>query len=253
MKQKIFQWQRPGDIAIANAECSLSANAAKACPADTMLFSTKSPKKPGAYTNDAYIFMKTTDQQFAVARHELPMIGLHNAENAMAAYLCCVSAGISVADIREGTKTFVPHKHRMEKIAEKNDVLFYDDSKGTNVAATTASLRKFPRPVVLIAGGVDKGGSYAPIMEILAEVGKGLIVLGEAAPLLQQAAQTAKVSIPVIAVTSMQQAVTQAHALCVSGDAVVLSPACSSYDMYKNYMQRGQDFCDNVTQLLNTI
>ncbi|MBS1121615.1 MAG: UDP-N-acetylmuramoylalanine/D-glutamate ligase, partial [Deltaproteobacteria bacterium] len=116
-----------------------------------------------------------------------------------------------------------------------------------NVASVAASVRGFPRPLVLIAGGVDKGGSYQPMLEALDGVCKGIILIGKAGPLIRGAAEAHGVSYPVIDASDMHDAVARATALCASGDAVVLSPACASYDMFDNFGHRGRVFREAVS------
>jgi UDP-N-acetylmuramoylalanine--D-glutamate ligase len=175
------------------------------------------------------------------------IVGNHNLENAMGAYLSARACGVSIDAIRAGARSYRPLPHRMELVGDKDGVYFYDDSKGTNVASVAASVRGFPRPLVLIAGGVDKGGSYAPMLEALADVCKGIILIGAAAPLIRRACDQAAVPYPVIDAIDMHDAVARATALCGSGDAVVLSPACASYDMFQNYGHRGRVFRDAVS------
>ena len=122
------------------------------------------------------------------------------------------------------------------------DVLFYDDSKGTNVAAVAASLRGFPRPVVLIAGGVDKGGSYEPLLDVLDEAARAVVLIGDAAPIIRRAAEARGATYPLIDAASMEEAVARAVDASQPGDAIVLSPACSSYDMFRNFGERGMAF-----------
>ena len=137
--------------------------------------------------------------------------------------------------------------HRMQLIATVDGVQYYDDSKGTNVASVAASVRGFPRPLVLIAGGVDKGGSYAPMLEALDGVCKGLVLIGAAAPLIRDAASAHRVTYPVVDAGDMHDAVRRATELCARGDAVVLSPACASYDMFQNFGHRGRVFREAVS------
>ena len=113
---------------------------------------------------------------------------------------------------------------------------------GTNVAAVAASLHGFPRRVVLIAGGVDKGGAYDSLLDVLDEVARAVVLIGEAAPIIRQAAEKRGVRYPLVDAASMEQAVAQAATLAQPGDAVVLSPACSSYDMFRNFGERGMAF-----------
>src|SRR5262249_13825528 len=135
----------------------------------------------------------------------------------------------------------------MELVGELANIYYYDDSKGTNVASVAASVRGFPRPLVLIAGGVDKGGSYAPMLEALDGVCKGMILIGAAAPIIREAAAGHGVSYPVVDATDMHDAVARAAGMCAAGDAVVLSPACASYDMFQNFGHRGRVFREAVS------
>jgi UDP-N-acetylmuramoylalanine--D-glutamate ligase len=134
----------------------------------------------------------------------------------------------------------------MELVGDKANIYFYDDSKGTNVASVAASVRGFPRPLVLIAGGVDKGGSYEPMLQALAGVCKGIVLIGKAAPLIREAAVQHGASYPLIDAADMHEAVSRATELCEAGDAVVLSPACASYDMFQNFGHRGRVFREAV-------
>jgi UDP-N-acetylmuramoylalanine--D-glutamate ligase len=172
----------------------------------------------------------------------------------MCAYLATRDIGLSVDAIRAGARAYRPLPHRMELVGDKANIYYYDDSKGTNVASVAASVRGFPRPLVLIAGGVDKGGSYEPMLEALDGVCKGIVLIGQAAPLIRAAAAAhrtgataAPVTYPVIDATDMHDAVRRATELCGSGDAVVLSPACASYDMFQNFGHRGRVFREAVS------
>jgi UDP-N-acetylmuramoylalanine--D-glutamate ligase len=135
----------------------------------------------------------------------------------------------------------------MELVGDRGNIYYYDDSKGTNVASVAASVRGFPRPLVLIAGGVDKGGSYEPMLEALDGVCKGIVLIGKAAPLIRDAAAAHGVTYPVIDAADMHDAVRRATELCSAGDAVVLSPACASYDMFQNFGHRGRVFREAVS------
>jgi UDP-N-acetylmuramoylalanine-D-glutamate ligase len=177
---------------------------------------------------------------------DLDIVGNHNLENAMCAYLAARDVGISIDAVRAGARAYRPLPHRMELVGDKAGIYFYDDSKGTNVASVAASVRGFPRPLVLIAGGVDKGGSYAPMLEALDGVCKGMVLIGQAAPLIRAAAAEHRAGYPVIDAGDMHDAVRRATELCTTGDAVVLSPACASYDMFQNFGHRGRVFREAV-------
>jgi UDP-N-acetylmuramoylalanine--D-glutamate ligase len=165
----------------------------------------------------------------------------------MCAYLAARSVGVSVDAVRAGARAYRPLPHRMELVGDRGNIYYYDDSKGTNVASVAASVRGFPRSLVLIAGGVDKGGSYEPMLEALDGVCKGIVLIGKAAPLIRTAAEQHGARYPLVDASDMHDAVRRATELCAPGDAVVLSPACASYDMFQNYGHRGRVFREAVS------
>jgi UDP-N-acetylmuramoylalanine--D-glutamate ligase len=179
---------------------------------------------------------------------DLPgLYGRHNQENALAASLSARLLGASAETVLATLRAFRPLPHRMILVGERNDVAFFDDSKGTNVGAVVAALTGFPRRVVLIAGGRDKGGSYEPLADALRAVGRAAVLLGEAAERIGRALEGV---VEVVYATSMDDAVARAATLAQPGDAVVLSPACSSFDMFTNYGQRGDAFVSAVTKVI---
>jgi len=249
MKTRVYKWQTADDVAIANANCELTMAVARTVPSSLLLFDSRKEVEQGAClsADKSEIILRLPglpEERYPAS--DLPLIGTHNLENAMAAYLAARSVGVEPDAIRRGAQAFSPQKHRMELVGRlprgDGDLVYYDDSKGTNVAAVAASMRGFPRPVVLIAGGVDKGGAYDEMFEALAPVARGLVLIGRAAPLIDEAAKKFGADYPVVHAEDMHEAVKRATELAESGDAVVLSPACSSYDMYKNFGERGMDF-----------
>ncbi|MBL4633450.1 MAG: UDP-N-acetylmuramoyl-L-alanine--D-glutamate ligase [Kofleriaceae bacterium] len=246
MKTRVYQWLGEADHAIANACDARTIEGATLSPATVHLFDSTqdaSPALGASIDHDKQELLIAIDGQVEhYPISDLPIIGNHNMENAMAAYLCARLAGVAPSAIRQGARAFTPQKHRMELVADAQGIQYFDDSKGTNVAAVAASLKGFPRKLVLIAGGVDKGGSYDDMFTVLSEVATGLILLGEAAPIIQKAAEEFDVSYPVQVVANMSDAVARAREIAQEGQAVVLSPACSSYDMYPNFAERGMDF-----------
>lgn len=180
---------------------------------------------------------------------ELQIVGRHNLANALAAFLLMRASGLATYEqVRRAARSFVALPHRMQLVAEVRGIRYYDDSKGTNVDAVVAGLDGFPRPLALIAGGRDKGGSYEPLRAVLEQgATRGLVLIGEAAPLI--AAAFSGVKFPVRQAATLEAAVTEATSLCQSGDAVVLSPACSSFDMFRDYAHRAEVFADSVRQL----
>lgn len=184
---------------------------------------------------------------------ELQLIGRHNLGNVLAAFLLMRASGLATYEqTRRAAARFLPLPHRMELVGEVAGVRYYDDSKGTNVDAVVAGLDGFPRPLCLIAGGRHKGGSYAPLREVLCRLPaqtpcRGVLLIGEAAPLLHEA--LAGCPFPVQRADTLPEAVRAATQLCRAGDAVVLSPACSSFDMFTDYAHRAQVFVGAVQAL----
>jgi len=179
---------------------------------------------------------------------DLALVGRHNLGNALAAFLAMRGSGLATPEqVLDGARRFRPLPHRMELVGEVRGVRFYDDSKGTNVAAVVASLDGFPHPFLLIAGGRDKGGSYQPLRDVLhRNMARAVVLIGEAADKIASAVEGV---VPVHRAASMDEAVRHAAAHAAQGDAVVLSPACSSYDMFDNYIHRGAAFRDAVQRL----
>lgn len=189
-----------------------------------------------------------TQRGIAIARSHLQLSGNHNAANACAAMAIAGAFDVPAPAIAAGMAATRGLPHRAALVADHAGVRWYDDSKATNVGAAIAALRGLAEArAVLIAGGRDKQGSYAPLAALLAERGRALVVLGEAAELIAGAAAGV---LPIARASSMDDAVAKAASLARAGDAVLLSPACSSYDMYKSFGARGDDFARAVTQYL---
>jgi UDP-N-acetylmuramoylalanine--D-glutamate ligase len=181
------------------------------------------------------------------ARSLLRISGGHNALNAAAAIAAVTPFGVSPETVREVLARFEGLAHRMVLVGESRGVRFYDDSKGTNVGATVAALANVVEPkAVLVAGGRDKGGSYAPLVAALADKGRAVVVLGEAKEAIAKAVGS---TLPVFVANDMEDAVRLAAAAAQPGDAVLLSPACSSFDMFKDYKERGDVFAAAVRKL----
>jgi UDP-N-acetylmuramoylalanine--D-glutamate ligase len=173
--------------------------------------------------------------------------GLHNLDNAAAAIATARALDLAPAAIRKALAEFRPLPHRMTRVATVRGVNFYDDSKGTNVGAAVTAVRGLSETRgVLIAGGRDKQGSYEPLVSALEAKGRAVVVLGEASDRIASAVGS---RVPLARATSMEDAVNQAFARALPGDAVLLSPACSSFDMFKSYADRGDQFALAVQRL----
>jgi UDP-N-acetylmuramoylalanine--D-glutamate ligase len=182
-----------------------------------------------------------------LALKDLPLAGLHNAANALAALALCRAAGLPMPPLLDALRAFKGLPHRVEWVAEIDGVVFYDDSKGTNVGATEAALKGMTQPVVLIVGGDGKGQDFSPLCAAVAQHARAVVQIGRDGALI--AAAIADAGVPVQRAESMQDAVQQAFALAQPGDVVLLSPACASFDMFKNYAHRAEVFIAAVQAL----
>lgn len=175
--------------------------------------------------------------------------GLHNAENAMAAFAACSALGIQPENANEALRGFAPPLHRCELIRTLDGVEYINDSKATNLHALDSALRSQSRPVVLIAGGKQKGLDYSEILPRVEDKAKGVVVFGEIAEQLADALQPVSDSIPVAIATSLEEAVQQAKHMAGYGDTILLSPGTSSFDMFSGYEDRGDCFRRIVNEL----
>jgi UDP-N-acetylmuramoylalanine--D-glutamate ligase len=178
---------------------------------------------------------------------ELQLAGLHNAANALAALALCRAIDLPLPVLLQGLRSFKGLPHRVERVREIGGVTYYDDSKGTNVGATIAALQGLGRKAVLIAGGEGKGQDFAPLGAAVAGHARAVVLIGRDAPLIAAALERSGVK-PVFA-GDMGDAVRQAARLAQPGDAVLLSPACASFDMFRNYAHRAEVFIEAVNEL----
>ncbi|HEV8097415.1 MAG TPA: UDP-N-acetylmuramoyl-L-alanine--D-glutamate ligase [Burkholderiales bacterium] len=182
-----------------------------------------------------------------LALDELPIFGLHNAANALAACALAVAGGASLQSLAPGLRTFRGLPHRLQLVGERRGVVWYDDSKGTNVGATIAALEGLGRKAVLIAGGEGKGQDFSPLGEAVRAHASRVLLIGRDAPQIEQA--LAASGVPLEHCGSLEQAVARAAECARRGEAVLLSPACASFDMFRDYRQRGEAFCTAVRAL----
>ncbi len=247
-KARIFRAQGRDDFAVVNADDSLAMRVSEGIAARRVVFSTErrvaeGGSQGGWLDGDSLVLRLPGGDEERYPAQLPALTGRHNQSNALAALLAGRLAGATPDEARRGLLGFRALPHRMELVAEANGVAYFDDSKGTNVGAVVAALAGFPRPVVLIAGGRDKGGDYAPLAAALAAVGRGAVLIGEAADRIAAAlASSLPRPLPVERAASMEEAVSAAAGLARPGDAVVLSPACSSFDMFRDYAHRADVF-----------
>jgi UDP-N-acetylmuramoylalanine--D-glutamate ligase len=173
-------------------------------------------------------------------------IANHDIENNLAAYALCREFGVPPQKIIQALMTFKKPEHRLEFVREKEGVFYYNDSKGTNIEAVIRAVQFLPGPVILIAGGVDKGASYTPWLEVFANKVKSICAIGQAAGKMQT--QLAS-HFPFKRFKTLEQAVRQSSQFATRGDYVLLSPGCASYDMFNDYAHRGNEFKQIVHRL----
>jgi UDP-N-acetylmuramoylalanine--D-glutamate ligase len=177
----------------------------------------------------------------------LRVAGLHNAANAMATLALAAAAGVPEDAVVQALRAFAGLAHRVEFVAEVDGCRYYDDSKGTNVGATVAALSGLPQPVVLIAGGDGKGQDFTPLAAVAAARARAVVLIGRDAPRIAEV--LAPVGVPIVKAADMDDAVRRAAAAARPGDAVLLSPACASFDMFRNYEHRAEVFRAAVARL----
>jgi UDP-N-acetylmuramoylalanine--D-glutamate ligase len=180
---------------------------------------------------------------------ELPVAGLHNAANALAALALTTSIDLPLNGLLQGLAQFKGLPHRVEFVDEIDGVRFYDDSKGTNVGATEAALTGMGRKVVVILGGDGKGQDFSPLKQAVARNTRAVVLIGRDAPLIEKAITGS--GVPMERASTMEAAVELAFELASEGEAVLLSPACASWDMFRNYAHRAEVFIAAVRGLKN--
>ena len=215
--------------------------------AQQLPFTQKQVVEQGAYLKDDRIIVRYKEQECDMYLQELALGGRHNVYNSMAAALAAKAMDIDNAAIREGLATFQAVEHRLEKVLSIKDVLYINDSKATNVDAAWYALECQTRPVVWIVGGTDKGNDYSSLVPLAKEKVKAIICMGLDNEKIHAA--FGEVVSKMYDVTSAQDAVKTAHKIAASGDVVLLSPCCASFDLFKNYEDRGRQFKDAVRSL----
>jgi UDP-N-acetylmuramoylalanine--D-glutamate ligase len=208
-------------------------------------FSTAKQLEEGAFAKDGDLHVRLNGNEFIYARDLSPLVGIHNTENILAALLTAHIYGIGQATISAVLREFKGLSHRVELVRELKGVRYYNDSKATNVDATKRALENIEGSVILIAGGKDKGGSYQAITEVARKI-KVLIVIGEAK---EKIVSELGSHVVIYKEEDMDSAVRTAHEVAESGDIVLLSPMCSSFDMFTDYKDRGDAYRKIVESL----
>ena len=212
-------------------------------------FSQEKEVKQGAYLKDDRIIVKYEEDESEIYLKELALGGKHNIYNSMAAALAAKATGIDNEVIRNSLKTFQPIEHRLEPVLSIKDVLYINDSKATNVDSAWYALECQTRPVVWIVGGTDKGNDYSVLEKLVKEKVKAIVCLGLDNKKIHEAFEGIVGSGNIIDTHSTQEAVQAAGGFAKAGDVVLLSPCCASFDLFRNYEDRGEKFKEAVRNL----
>ncbi len=246
-KARIFENQRETDFAIVNADDDLSMSLSSGIKSQLLLFSRKRPVEEGCFLSEGKVLFRMAGRTEEICpAGEIAIKGVHNLENAMAAVAAGSLLGLEPIVLRKALQSFPGLEHRLELVLEKDGVRYVNDSKGTNVGAVLKSLESFESPIILIAGGRDKGSDFSPLMEAAKGRVKSFILIGEAREKIRAAVNA---SASVFEACDMKDAVRRAHSLAEKGDVILLSPACASFDMFANFEERGRVFRNEVLDL----
>jgi UDP-N-acetylmuramoylalanine--D-glutamate ligase len=240
-KRRLFDGASSESVSVFNADDPTSRDMLSSVAGRRLRFSMVG-EADGWY--DAERALLKIGSEDLLPRSELQLLGDHNVANALAAALAVQATGVDLPTIAGGLRTFRPLEHRMEPVRELAGVLWINDSKATNVASTEMAVRAMTRPFVLLLGGRHKGEPYTRLGPLLAGRCRAVVAFGEAGPIILR--DLSGQGTPVLPGTSFDAVMTQARELGRPGDVVLLSPACSSYDMFTNYEARGRRFREMV-------
>jgi UDP-N-acetylmuramoylalanine--D-glutamate ligase len=248
-KFRIIKNQQAGDYFIFNADDEVIMEYLQKHITETnpLPFSMKQEFNKGGWIKNDQMMLKVLEERVSMSIYDFALKGKHNQYNTMAAGIAAATLGIRKEKIREAVATFHSLEHRMEHVATVRGVEFVNDSKATNVNSTWYALESMEHPTVLILGGIDKGNDYSLIEDLVKEKVKAIVCLGIDNAKIHKAFENI---VPIVVDTdSAHAAVRQSFRLSQKGDVVLLSPACASFDLFKNYEDRGKQFKEAVREL----
>lgn len=250
-KAKIFANQDQSDWLILNWDDEGTRKLAQSARSKVIFFSRKHNLEEGFCVADGYLTAKFGGRNVPIIKTEDIFIkGGHNLENALAAAAAGWVMDVGPEEINKTLATFRGVEHRLERVLIHDGIEYVNDSKGTNPDASIKALEAYNNPIILIAGGKNKGSDFLPFAEVIKEKVKALILLGQAAPEIETAVKKVGYA-NIYHVGNYPEAVEKATALAADGDVVLLSPACASWDMFRNYEERGELFKELVKQNVN--
>lgn len=245
-KARIFENQRSDDFALLNADDPSCEEMAPRGRGQVAWFSRKKEVHQGAFVRGGRIFFNDAKgQREVMLASEIPLKGAHNLENVLAAVCTGMLLGCDPQVIQKTVKSFKAVEHRLEFVARIDGVEYYNDSKATNVDATIKALESFPANIHLILGGKDKGSDYSALNDLLRQRVKRVYTIGAAAAKIESQIKGP----PVVHAETLENAIQAATGAAIAGDVVLLAPACSSFDQFTNYEERGRRFKELVSKL----
>ncbi len=260
-KKNIVRYQSKDNFVIVNTDYPNSVDLTKEAKSKVIYFSTENDLAEGSYLNDESLLMCLNDKcQLITKRGEVFLRGNHNLQNVLAASTAASIAGANISDIGAVIKTFKGLEHRLEFVRDMDGVKFYNDSFSTTPETAIAAIKSFTEPEIIILGGSEKGSDYMRLSHVIAKATniRAVLLIGVTAGQIEMALKQCLIGIipkkGIIPINlgrglSMDDILAKANSLVKPGDVVLLSPACASYDMFKNYKDRGQQFKDCVNQL----
>jgi UDP-N-acetylmuramoylalanine--D-glutamate ligase len=249
MKENIAHNQTKEDTCVLNYDNEYTRVFGERCPAKVVFFSTKEKLTDGFYLEGEDIYMSTAGNAMKIMNiHDMNLVGMCNVENVMAAIAMSLAMGVPLSEILAVIHDFKAVEHRIEYVATKNGVDYYNDSKGTNPDAAIQGIRAMSKPTILIGGGYDKGSEYDEWIEAFGDKVKLLVLIGQTKEKIAECAKKHGFTNYVFKDT-YEDALKYCTEQADSGDAVLLSPACASWDMFPNYETRGKKFKDYVNKL----
>lgn len=257
LKQKMVRFQSADDFAVLNLDNEISAACAELTPAQVAHFSLeRQPRGDGSFVRDGAVFLRRGNiEEMVLAVAEIPLRGTHNVANVLAASIIASLAGIDTPAIADAVRSFQPVAHRLELVAEIDGVRYVNDSIASTPERTVAGVRSFNEPLVLLLGGKDKNLPKEELAEEALRRCSGIVFFGQDGALLEAAVEAASAHVAhenrpqTVRVASLDEAVRAAAQIAEPGDVVLLSPACTSFDAYANFEERGERFRQLVRSL----
>ena len=247
-KEDIAKNQSAEDVCVLNYEDEVTRKFGERLQCKVLYFSSQRKLEKGIFLDGGNIIYKADEEVVVCHVDELQILGTHNHENVMAASAMALSYGVPIEVVRETVKSFAGVAHRIEYVCEKHGVAYYNDSKGTNPDAAIKGIQAMNRRTLLIGGGYDKDSEYEEWIQSFDGKVKHLVLLGQTREKIAEAARNVGFD-NIIFVDTLEEAVQTCAELAEPGDAVLLSPACASWGMFKNYEERGDKFKDFVNAL----